>query len=251
MLSNFCRKTFLGKYSNSMNRKTKKLYFFLVFMNYLFCGYREYSLNIFKKLQKRYKNFHLITKKESLTYSKIKKINPKFIFFPDWSWIVPEEIIDNYDCVCFHESNLPKFRGGSPIQNQIIRGVTKTKTTAFLMNSKIDAGDIMLQRDLSLKGNIKQIFCRMEKNDFDMICKIIQGKFKRRKQEGKSSFYKRRNHKQSELKNLNYSNEYLYNFIRMLTDPYPNAFLKSGKKKIIFKSVKVDGKKISFEGEIV
>ena len=53
------------------------------------------------------------------------------------------------------------------------------------------------------------------------------------------------------MKNLNYSNEYLYNFIRMLTDPYPNAFLKSGKKKIIFKSVKVDGKKISFEGEIV
>ena len=117
-------------------------------MNYLFCGYRNYSIEIFNKLQKRYKNFYLITKKESLTYSKIKKINPKYIFFPDWSWIVPENIIKNYDCVCFHESNLPKFRGGSPIQNQIISGIKKTKTTAFFMNSKIDGGDIILQKDL-------------------------------------------------------------------------------------------------------
>ena len=36
----------------------------------------------------------------------------------------------------------------------------------------------------------------------------------------------------------------------MLSDPYPNAFIKIGKKKIIFKSSKLDGKKLSFEGEI-
>ena len=220
-------------------------------MNYLFCGYRDYSIEIFKKLQKRYKNFHLITKKESLTYSKIKKITPKYIFFPDWSWIVPENIIKDFDCVCFHESNLPKFRGGSPLQNQIISGIKKTKTTAFLMNSMIDGGDLIMQKDLSLTGNISDIFERMKKNDFEMICQIIQGKFRRRKQKGIASFYKRRNPKQSELKNLNFSNEYLYNFIRMLSDPYPNAFLRIGKKKIIFKNAKFDGKKISFRGEII
>ena len=66
-------------------------------------------------------------KKLKLDY--IKKINPKLIFFPDWSWIIPNEIVQKYQCVCFHESNLPKFRGGSPIQNQIIRGIKKTKTT--------------------------------------------------------------------------------------------------------------------------
>ena len=220
-------------------------------MNYLFCGYRNYSIEIFNKLQKRYKNFYLITKKESLTYSKIKKINPKYIFFPDWSWIVPEDIIKNYDCVCFHESNLPKFRGGSPIQNQIISGIKKTKTTAFFMNSKIDGGDIILQKDLLLSGNISDIFNRMKKNDFEMISKIIQGKFRRRKQKGTASFYKRRTPNQSELKNLNFSNEYLYNFIRMLSDPYPNAFLQIGKKKIIFNSAELKGKKLSFKGEIV
>ena len=116
-------------------------------MNYVYCAYRAYSINVFKKLKKKYKNFVLIDSNDKLTLSKIKKINPKFIFFPDWSWIVSDEIIKNFHCVCIHESNLPKFRGGSPIQNQIIRGIKKTKTTAFFMNNKIDSGNILLTID--------------------------------------------------------------------------------------------------------
>ena len=46
--------------------------------------------------------------------------------------------------------NLPKFRGGSPIQNQIIRGITKSKISAFRVNSVIDGGDICLKRHINL-----------------------------------------------------------------------------------------------------
>ena len=127
-------------------------------MNYVYCAHRKYSLNVFKKLKKKYKNFILVNGNDNLTLSKIKKINPQFIFFPDWSWIVPNEIIKNYQCICIHESNLPKFRGGSPLQNQIIRGIKKTKSTAFLMNDKLDAGKILLKKDLSLDGTLDEIF---------------------------------------------------------------------------------------------
>ena len=115
-------------------------------------------------------------KKLKLNY--IKKINPKLIFFPDWSWIIPNEIVQKYQCICFHESNLPKFRGGSPIQNQIIRGIKNTKTSSFIMNEKLDAGDILLQKDLSLEGSLDDIFSRMISNDYFLINKIINGKFK-------------------------------------------------------------------------
>tara|TARA_Y100000748_G_C15474302_1_gene480106 strand:+ start:618 stop:1280 length:663 start_codon:yes stop_codon:yes gene_type:complete len=219
-------------------------------MNYVYCAHRKYSLNVFKKLKKKYKNFILVNGKDNLTLPKIKKINPQFIFFPDWSWIVPNEIIKNYQCICIHESNLPKFRGGSPLQNQIIRGIKKTKSTAFLMDDKLDAGKILLKKDLSLDGTLDEIFQRMEKNNYDLIIKIIQGKFKLLSQKGKPTFYNRRKPSQSELKNLNHSKLYLHDFIRMLSDPYPNAFIKIGKKKIVFKSSKLDGKKLSFEGEI-
>ena len=45
-----------------------------------------------------------------------------------------------------HPSALPKFRGGSPIQNQIIRNIKNSKVTLFKMNEKIDAGPIILSK---------------------------------------------------------------------------------------------------------
>ena len=193
---------------------------------------------------------YLLSSPKKLTINYLKRKKPEIIFFPDWSWIIPNEIISNYKCICFHESNLPKFRGGSPIQNQIIRGVTKTKTTAFIMNEKIDAGDIILQKNLSLEGSIQEIFSRMSENDYSFILKIINGKYKRKKQSGKSTTYYRRKPKESELKSLNHSVNYLYNFIRMLEDPYPNAFIRIGKQKLIFKKAIYNNKKLSLEVKI-
>tara|TARA_B100000029_G_scaffold169120_1_gene165321 strand:+ start:1697 stop:2359 length:663 start_codon:yes stop_codon:yes gene_type:complete len=219
-------------------------------LNYVFCAHRKWALELFEQIRRKHKNFYLIKEPKQLTYKKIKKINPKFIFFPDWSWKVPDEVFQNYDCICFHEADLPKFRGGSPIQNQIIRGIEKTKTTAFIMNEKIDAGPIIMKKELSLKGNLADIFQRMKKNDMYMINKILLGKFKIYSQKGKSTTYKRRKPIESKLDSLNYSKKYLYNFIRMLEDPYPNAFLSVGKHKIIFKKAKLDKNKLSVEVEI-
>jgi len=218
-------------------------------MKYVICAYRNYGIELYDNLRKKF-DFTLIKSKKDLTYNSIKKINPSIIFFPDWSWKVPEKIVQNFKCVCFHESPLPKFRGGSPLQNQIIRGKTKTKTTAFVMNEEIDAGNIILQKDLSLKGSIQEIYSRMYKNDYSLILKIIKGQYKERKQSGKPTVYRRRKPKDSELKNLNHSKKYLYNFIRMLEDPYPNAYVKLGKQKIVFKKAFYNYNKLTIQGEI-
>ena len=218
-------------------------------MKYVICAYRDYSIQLYENLRKKF-DFTLIKSKKQLTYNSMKKINPSIIFFPDWSWIVPEKIVKNFKCVCFHEAPLPKFRGGSPIQNQILRGKTKTKTTAFIMNEKIDAGNIILQKDLSLEGSLQDIFSQIYKNDYSMILKIIDGKYKEQKQIGKSTTYKRRKPSDSELKNLNHTKKFLYNFIRMLEDPYPNAYIKIGNKKLIFKKAFYNKNKLSIQGEI-
>ena len=70
------------------------------------------------------------------------------------------------------------------------------------------------------------------------------------KQKGHVTYYKRRKPKESEL-NLNKSKEYVYNFIRMLSDPYPNAFIKIGKHKIVFKSAAYEGKELKIVGKII
>jgi len=219
-------------------------------MRYLFCAYRDWSKKIFERISRENHDIILLDSPKKLKMSYLKKIDPEIIFFPDWSWIIPENIINNYKCVCIHESNLPKFRGGSPIQNQIIRGVTTTKSTAFLMNNKLDGGDILLQKKLSLKGSINEIFERMIQNDYEMIIKIINKKIHPKKQKGRSTYFKRRTPKDSELKNLDHSKNFLYNFIRMLEEPYPNAFITIGKKKIIFKNAIFENNKLEFKGEI-
>ena len=220
-------------------------------MTIIFCAYRKWALSLYDQLSKKHKKMRLITSPKKLTFGFVKRANPEYIFFPDWSWKIPKEIVNNFKCICIHESPLPKFRGGSPLQNQIIRGISKTKSTAFLMTEKLDDGDILLQKSLSLNGSINEIFNRMEKNDYNIINKIIQGKFKTKKQTGKPTFYKRRTPNDSELKTLNHSKKFLYNFIRMLEEPYPNAFIKIGKKKIVFKSANYNGKKLKFSGELL
>ena len=118
------------------------------------------------------------------------------------------------------------------------------------MTEKLDDGDILIQKNLSLDGSLDEIFKRMIKNDYEIILEIIGERFRRRKQEGKPTLFKRRKPSESELKSLNHSKKYLYDFIRMLADPYPNAFLKGASRKIIFKSAIYDGKKLRCEVEI-
>ncbi|MFW6030249.1 MAG: methionyl-tRNA formyltransferase, partial [Halanaerobiales bacterium] len=44
-------------------------------------------------------NIKLITDKENLNLKNIEDFNPDYIFFPHWSWIIPEEIYSNYNCI--------------------------------------------------------------------------------------------------------------------------------------------------------
>ena len=57
-----------------------------------------------------------------------------------------------------HPSPLPKFRGGSPIQNQIINGKSDSAVSIFKISEKLDEGDIIYQKYLSLEGELSKIF---------------------------------------------------------------------------------------------
>ena len=61
----------------------------------------------------------------------IDGINPDWIFFFHWSDIVSKEIYTNYKCVTIHTGRLPKDRGGSPLQNQILNSIINTRVNAI------------------------------------------------------------------------------------------------------------------------
>jgi methionyl-tRNA formyltransferase len=97
-------------------------------MKIVYYGYRDWAINIFSKLEISEK--YLITSKN---YSILEHIEPNLVFFIGWSDIIPKEIIEKYTCICLHPSPLPKYRGGSPIQHQIINGEVDSAVTFFVV----------------------------------------------------------------------------------------------------------------------
>src|SRR5882672_1131472 len=75
--------------------------------------------NVIARLLGRWK---FIGTREELTADAVNALKPRYIFFLHWSWKVPEELVGNYECVCFHMTDVPYGRGGSPLQNLILRG---------------------------------------------------------------------------------------------------------------------------------
>ena len=66
--------------------------------------------------------------------------------------IVPEALLHlpHLGTLCFHPSLLPRYRGGSAIPWQLIRGETRTGVTVFWTDAGIDTGPILLQREAAI-----------------------------------------------------------------------------------------------------
>ena len=63
--------------------------------------------------------------------------------------IIPKEILEypKLGCINVHASLLPKYRGGAPIHWCLINGEEKTGVTIMYMSEKMDAGDIIAQKE--------------------------------------------------------------------------------------------------------
>ena len=122
-------------------------------------GYREWAMEIYQRLRLFYGNRHDFVLVDKKTYSEdlLDQENPDLVLFYGWSWKIQEAVIDKYKCLMLHPSPLPKYRGGSPIQNQIINGETSSAVTIIEMTSDLDAGDILAQEKFALDGDISAI----------------------------------------------------------------------------------------------
>jgi methionyl-tRNA formyltransferase len=157
---------------------------------------------------------------------KKKKIEPRYIFFPHWRWIVPSEIVSQYECICFHMTDVPYGRGGSPLQNLILRGHKATVLTALRMDNGIDTGPVYCKKPLELHGKAAEIYERTTELTWDIIGQIVIEQLQPTPQCGPVTEFKRRKPEQSEIP-VNLSIEQIYDYIRMLDAPdYPRAFIQ-------------------------
>ena len=199
---------------------------------YLVAGCRPWCRGAFDELSASGNGrWELVTEKEALSREFLEELKPGKVFFLHWSWRIPATVFEHFECIGFHMTDLPYGRGGSPLQNLILRGHETTKLSAFGIGDQMDGGPVYLKRDLALEGSAHEIFERAMSVAVGMIQAIVKHDPSPMPQVGEPVTFKRRSPKESEIP-PGLRGRALYDFIRMLdADGYPRAFIRRGDQR--------------------
>ncbi len=164
------------------------------------------------------------------------------LFSINYLFIIQKNLIDWPDkyALNIHGSLLPKYRGRTPHVWSIINGEYKTGITIHKMVEKVDAGDILLQKEIKINNNETgaDILRKYAQNYpiliKDVISKIISNKklVFVKQDERKATFFGKRTPEDGKI-DWNWQRQRIYNWIRAQAKPYPGAFSFINDKKIV------------------
>jgi methionyl-tRNA formyltransferase len=216
-------------------------------MRIIIATIKSWNIRHAQALQKQYEGVHEIviyTTKEEFTEDNVRDFGPDYILLPHWSYIMPREIFENWACVVFHMTDLPYGRGGSPLQNLIVRGHRETMISAIQMTAQVDGGPVYLKHVLSLEGTAQEILMRGSDIIFqEMIPSFLEEgkKLIPVPQEGEPVLFRRRKPEEGEITS-DMELEQIYDYIRMLdAEGYPRAFMEFGAYRLEFDKACLSG----------
>lgn len=197
-----------------------------------------------KKLAGKWR-VRIVSKPASLTARMLERLAPRYVFFPHWSWMIPEEIYSTHECVVFHMTDLPFGRGGSPLQNLLARGIRRTKVSALRAGNGADTGPVYFKRPLDLSdGSADEMLSAASGVVFnEMIPELLRRQPAPKPQRGRPVLFSRRKPRDSDIAVAGLETPAaLYDFIRMLDgEGYPAAFLSAGGFRFEFRRAVKDG----------
>lgn len=203
------------------------------------------------------KNIYSICKSHKIAVSKANKdidklgnkislIKPDLIIIASFPWLISQNTIglSKLGIINVHAGELPKYRGYHPINWAIIRDEPRIGVTVHYVDAGMDSGNILAQKTIPIKNNDTVITLRRKLTTIGArllvnVVKKIDQKSKitgKQQRDSQVIFAPRRYPKDSEIKWSNNTRD-IFNLIRALRDPYPNAFSYKSGKKIEFKKV--------------
>jgi methionyl-tRNA formyltransferase len=196
---------------------------------------RRWNADLAHRLESRTGHrFVSIGTKAELTAESLARLGVTRVFLPHWSHLIPADVFDQFECIIFHMTDLPFGRGGSPLQNLIVRGHSDTMITALRCTQELDAGPVYLKHPLSLHGSAEEIFRRADCTIEEMIVTIIETNPVPAPQVGEVVTFARRRPDDGNWGEC-HSLDQVYDMIRMLdADGYPNAFIDVGEFRVLF-----------------
>ena len=93
----------------------------------------------------------------NLTIKQLNNFTPDLFVIVAYGKILPQELIDipHFGAVNIHPSLLPKYRGPSPLQAQILNGENKTGVSIMLIDNEMDHGPILKNYELRITNYAK------------------------------------------------------------------------------------------------
>ena len=192
-----------------------------------------------KKYIKKFKYLKKSKKYNSKIFTNYRKIkNYDIVFVISYTKILKSSFLKkNKLTLVVHASNLPKGKGFSPIQWQILEKKNEINFCLLRAATKVDSGEIYEKDFISLDGT--ELYDKIRYFQAIATMKIIYRFLKKYpnvisiQQNGKSTFYRRRTKKDSIL-NINLPIKKLFNQMRIANnEKWPSFFIYKKKKYII------------------
>ena len=184
----------------------------------------------------------------------ISEWEPDLIVTAAYGQILPLELLEMplLGAINVHASLLPKYRGAAPINRAIIDGEKVTGITIMYMTEQMDAGDIILQKEVEIgstitAGELTDLLSEIGAELLvDAVALIAGGEVRAVKQDELLVTYAPMIKREDELIDFARSSEAIANQIRGL-NPTPNAY--TYRDGTVFKVISAEANNGSVEAE--
>jgi methionyl-tRNA formyltransferase len=166
------------------------------------------------------------------TTTALANLDPDLCLCPGWSQIIEEQVLEipSEGFVGFHSSNLPRGRGGAPVNWSIIHGQDRLWLSMFSYTSGIDAGDVIRQQAVPIehRDDVATVLDKLAVASFDILDDVRDqfedGTVDPSPQDLGDAAYRPRRQPQDGLVDWRWPADRIYDWVRAQTRPYPGAY---------------------------
>lgn len=171
----------------------------------------------------------------------ILNLKPDLCIVVGWYWLIGKTILDKVPrgFIGIHNSLLPKYRGGSPLVWSLINGDAKAGFSLFTFTRGMDDGPIWAQDAVIVDASdyISDILHKIEAKAVgkfrENYLAIIKNEIQPFEQDHSQATYCAQRLPNDGRIDWALPADYIYNFIRAQSEPYPGAFTLYKDSKLI------------------
>lgn len=177
------------------------------------------------------------------TKSRLRDLNPDLCVCPGWHQIIDASVLDIPDrgFVGVHSSDLPRGRGGAPVNWAMINGEPEIAVSMFYYSPGVDAGDVIHKEYVPIedRDDINTILDKIAVAIRDCLVETRAAfeadDIEATPQDIEDATYRPRRQPQDGVVDWSRPTEWLFDWVRAQTDPYPGAYtFFSGQKLTVW-----------------